>query len=158
MRLTVSLALGIATALMVTPAAAINVRTQPLYVFVGIADIALEIPVTQRFSLMPNVRAQADLSEVQWGLQANLYRQARYENGWHTGLHAQTGALNSSSVEASYSLALLSNYQWNWDEFNLTLGVGPQLKYEREASSESNDALDHWTLWPHARFSLGWQF
>ncbi|WLD58685.1 hypothetical protein NFC81_02540 [Salinispirillum sp. LH 10-3-1] len=140
------------------PAAAVNVRTQPLYIFVGIADLALEVPVTQRITLMPNVRAQADLSEVQWGLQVNIYRQRRDENGWHAGLHAQTGALNSSSVESSYSVAMLSNYQWNWDEFNLTLSLGPQLKYEREASTQPDDTLDNWTLWPNARLSLGWQF
>lgn len=149
----VSLMLGCTATL---HAQAVNVRTQPAYVFVGILDLAIDLAITEQLSLAPTLKTTADFSAQQWGIEVIQHRPGFNNTGWRTHGHVQYGAI-MGSFQTQWKLTVLSSHQWHWDTFNLALGIGPEFTYERE--DYATDVIqDNWRLWPTARLNVGWMF
>lgn len=129
-------------------AADINVRTNPVYVLIGAVNVDVDIGLGSRWTAGPTLTIDAVLENAMVGMRINRYRQSRDANGWYTGLdvrYSPNGLMNGGEL---YSVRVLEHYQWQWDNFNLALGIGPDLRREDEV----------WALWPGTNAALGWRF
>ena len=126
----------------------VNVRTNPVYVVVGAVNIDIDIGLGERWTLGPTLTIDALLEDAIYGARLNRYRQPRDANGWYTGLDVRYSPTGLGNGEEFISGRVLEHYQWQWDNFNLALGIGPDLR------QQGGD----WALWPVVNTSLGWRF
>lgn len=135
--------------LIAAPARAdINVRTNPVYVIIGAVNVEVDVGIGDRWTLGPIVTVDALLEDYLVGTRINRYRHPRDANGWYTGLTARYSPTGLSTGEEFVSVRISEHYQWQWDNFNLALGIGPDLRREG----------DDWALWAGTDLSLGWRF
>lgn len=126
----------------------INLRTNPGYVVLGALNLELDLPLNERWTLGPALTADSLLEHFMVGVRLNRFRQPRTENGWYTGLGLRYSPTQLGLGPTFYSLRVLEHYQWQWDNFNVAAGLGPDLRRTD----------DEWTLWLGADLSLGWRF
>lgn len=126
----------------------INLRTNPGYVFLGAVNLELDLPITERWTLGPALTADSLLEHFMVGVRLNRFRQPRTDNGWYTGLGFRYSPTQLGQGSTFYSLRVLEHYQWQWDNFNVAAGLGPDLRL----------IDDQWSLWVGADLSLGWRF
>lgn len=132
-----------------TPAHAdVNVRTNPIYVVIGAVNVEVDFAIDDRWTIGPIVTVDAVLEDYLVGVRINRYRHPRDTNGWYTGLTARYSPTGLGSGEEFVSVRISEHYQWQWDNFNLALGIGPDLRREGE----------DWALWVGTDLSLGWRF
>lgn len=130
-------------------AADLNVRANPVYFLGGAINTELDIGVGNRWALGPSVTTGVMLDEFIFGAHIHRYRQPRRDSGWYTGLAVRHSPTGLAFTDRFTSIRILERYQWHGDNFNLAVGIGPDLR---------QDQREDWQLWVGADLSLGWRF
>jgi hypothetical protein len=121
----------------------VNLRVSPLGFLIGSVGVSLDVPVSQQWTLGPDVGFMAysdgvhDITGLKLGIRGNYwFGRDVFTQGWYMG-----PALNYSraTVKRDDELAKLDGegtaitasvifgYQWMWDSFNINLGIGPSF-------------------------------
>lgn len=157
-----------------------NIKTAPVSGLIGIANVELDIAVSEHFTVGPSYtgfnfeHSDVDYDADAFGVRANYYFDKALAGGWLFGLTATYGdfeiskessGLTFTATTATRVYTALFGYQAMWDHFNLTFGLGASYFSlpGTVTAVEGVDVLEINTSFlsgvtPNAEFTLGWRF
>lgn len=159
-----------------------NFRFSPIGLINGEYKMSLDFPVSENWTLGPTGTYRKDSDDgfdvdgYGLGIRGNYYiNRKALEGGWYFGPSLQYvdvkaeenfGGTVGKQTEKGNGIkgAVLFGYQWMWDSFNITFGVGPTYSTLKEidvknpqtgsTASYEGDTGYGWD----SELSLGWKF